>query len=170
MLSGLAMKTRDPPRPLETWSPLPSLLPSFHHPLLELMLLLLPKETKHTSRAPSDVFLVLWCFVCALSRVFPPNNTKGSSKFCRCSNTIRLISGFAGSQRGGWGALDLLGFVRIWLQKRPYAVPRPLPLNRPISNGTWRCAALRCSDLVWAVLQLDLSAKVLWQIWTGKCF
>lgn len=103
------MKTRDPPRPLETFAP-PPLLPSSLHPLLELMLLLLPKEEEHLEGLERCLPCGALC-VRFLSRVFPPNNTKGSPKFCRCSNTIRLISGFAGPQQGGRGGL--LGFVRI---------------------------------------------------------
>lgn len=72
MLSGLAMKTRDPPRPLETFAP-PPLLPSSLRSLLELMLLLLPKEGEHLEGLERclDAFLVALC-VCAFSLVFFP--------------------------------------------------------------------------------------------------
>lgn len=150
MLSGLAMKTRDPPRPLETFAP-PPLLPSSLHPLLELMLLLLPKEEEHLEGLDASM-PSLRRFVCALSlsRVFPPNNTKGSPKFCRCSNTIRLISGFAGPQQGGRGGLSLCWALCVFDYKTTLCSAHPIGAKS--ANFKWhlalRCVALCCSDLV----------------------
>lgn len=149
MLSGLAMKTRDPPRPLETFAP-PPLLPSSLRPLLELMLLLLPKEEEHLEGL--DAFLVALC-VCALSLVFFPQIIqRAAQSFVAAVTRYGSLVDLPGPSRVAEGDWVCVGLCAYLITKRPYAVPRPLALNRPISNGTWRCAALRCVALIWSAL------------------
>lgn len=72
------------------------------------------------------------------------------------------LPGHSGVAEGHWICWDLCVFdYKTALCSAP-------PIAAKSANFKWhltvRCVALRCSDLVWAVLQLDLSAKVLWQI------
>lgn len=110
----------------------------------------------------------LWCFVCALSRVFPQIIQRAAQSFVAAETrygSLVDLPGHSGMAEAHWICWALCVFdYKTALCSAP-------PIVAKSANFKWhlalRCVALRCSDLVWAVmavLQLDLSAKVLWQI------
>lgn len=98
----------------------------------------------------------LWRFVCALSLslvFFPQIIQRAAQSFVAAVTRYGSLVDLPGPSRvaaeGDWVCVGLCAYL---ITKRPYAVPRPLALNRPISNGTWRCAALRCVALIWSAV------------------
>lgn len=144
MLSGLAMKTRDPPRPLETFAP-PPLLPSSLHPLLELMLLLLPKEEEHLEGL--DAFLAALC-VCAFSLVFFPQIIqRAAQSFVAAVTRYGSLVDLPGPSRV---AEEVCWALCVFDYKT--ALCSAPPIGAKSANFKWhlalRCVTLCCSDLV----------------------
>lgn len=151
MLSGLAMKTRDPPRPLGTSAP-PPLAAFFPSSIVGIDAFVIAKGRRIPRGCRClDALLVALC-VCALSLVFFPQIIqRAAQSFVAAVTRYGSLVDLPGPSRV---AEEVCWALCVFDYKT--ALCSAPPIGAKSANFKWhlalRCAAVRCVALIWSAV------------------